>query len=191
MLGRRSWPRLTKRASRSARKASGLMHQGGGGNPRRSFFVRRWLARIVEFQQQPRQSLRPNFTPRQASQSSYRSITTSRIEILRHGGIIQRRAGRLPAEQPVDQSNPHPQFLQAWQSVAGQNARYLMATLLCDLSCKRIRVQPREGGQLMNDLPRSGGDPMQCDHHESSELMHSNKKPNRFLSSQASQRERS
>src|SRR6266487_3259268 len=36
---RPSWPRLTKRASRSARKASGLTQEGGGGDPAALFCV--------------------------------------------------------------------------------------------------------------------------------------------------------
>ncbi len=39
---RPSWPRLTKRASRSARKASGLTQEGGGGDPAALFLCRLW-----------------------------------------------------------------------------------------------------------------------------------------------------
>src|SRR6266404_5246764 len=37
---RRRWPRLTKRASRSARKASGLTQEGGGERSPPLFFLR-------------------------------------------------------------------------------------------------------------------------------------------------------
>src|SRR5258706_6997192 len=59
--GRRRWPRLTKRASRSARKASGLTQEGGGGqSPPLLFFAvffRPWV-RSAYFCIRPKPALR-------------------------------------------------------------------------------------------------------------------------------------